>query len=193
MKRIFIVSVFVVFGAVAVFGQAQPAGRVGLINVFALGDKGGATRYVNALNAVNKKFESEITGLRTLAGTIQAKTAELQSLAQQAQQKNSPISSETLRLKNDELEKMKRDAKFKQEDLQARINSERQKVVGPVWSSMRLALRDFAKKNGYSVILDGAKLEEGGLLMAFDEKYDVTKQFIAFYNARPATSASVKQ
>jgi len=183
----------VAFGAVSAFAQARQPGKVGLINIFALGDKGGATRYVNAIDVVNKKFETEIKALQTLANNIQAKTQELQTLAQQAKQPNSPISSDALRAKNDELEQMKRDAKFKQEDLKARINSERQKVVGPVWNTIRQAMREFAKQNGYSMILDGAKLEEGGLLMAFDEKYDVTKPFIAFYNSRPAASASVKQ
>jgi hypothetical protein len=55
------------------------------------------------------------------------------------------------------------------------------------------AMQSFAKEKGYAVILDGTKLEEAGILMAFDEKHDVTKEFIAFYNARPAgTTAAAK-
>ena len=38
--------------------------------------------------------------------------------------------------------------------------------------------------------MDGGKLEEAGILMGFDDKYDVTKEFIAFYNARPAGTAT---
>ena len=52
------------------------------------------------------------------------------------------------------------------------------------------ALDEFAKKNGYSLILDGAKLDGAGLILAFDEKSEVTKEFITFYNARPATAAT---
>jgi hypothetical protein len=41
------------------------------------------------------------------------------------------------------------------------------------------------------MILDAAKLEQGQLVLALNPtKADVTKEFILFYNARPATSAS---
>ncbi len=41
------------------------------------------------------------------------------------------------------------------------------------------------------LILDAAKLEGAGLILAVDlPKVDVTKDFITFYNARPATTAT---
>ena len=52
------------------------------------------------------------------------------------------------------------------------------------------AMQDFTKQKGYSLILDGAKLEEAGILIGFDDKYDITKEFITFYNSRPATTAT---
>jgi len=49
----------------------------------------------------------------------------------------------------------------------------------------------FAKQKGFGLILDGAKLEGAGLILAVDlTKVDVTKEFITFYNARPAGTAS---
>ena len=179
--------------AVTVAAQAQPAGKVGLIDLLALGESGGATRYVNALASLEKEFETEIRALQTMSTDIQNKTQELQTLAEQANKPNSPIGNDTLRKKSDELERVKREFTFKQEDLQARITSRRQTVVGPIFSDMRVALREFAIQKGYAVILDGAKLEEAGLLMAFDIKYDVTKEFVTFYNARPAGAASTNR
>ncbi len=64
--------------------------------------------------------------------------------------------------------------------------------MGPVRQDIGNALQEFAKKNGYMMILDASKLDGAGLLLAFDEKYDITKDFITFYNARPATTAAVK-
>ena len=49
-------------------------------------------------------------------------------------------------------------------------------------------MQEFAKQRGYTLILDGAKLSEVGVLLAWDEKVDLTKDFITFYNARPATA-----
>jgi outer membrane protein len=184
------IAAVLIFAAFNVSAQAQPAPKVGLINLDALAAPDGATRYINALNALDKEFDADIKALQTLNTNITTKTQELQNLVDQANKPGSPVSPESLRTRNYELEKLKRELKFKQEDLQARVNSRRAEVVGPIYNYMRVALRDFALKNGYSMILDGGKLEEGGILMAFDAKYDVTKEFITFYNARPAGSAS---
>jgi outer membrane protein len=185
------ITAFLILAAFNVSAQAQPAGKVGLISLDALAAKDGATRYVNALNALDKEFDADIKALQALDANIATKTQELQSLVEQANKPGSPVSADSLRTRNYDLEKLKRELKFKQEDLQARVNSRRAEVVGPIYNDMRIALREFALKNGYSMILDGAKLEEGGILMAFDAKYDVTKEFITFYNARPAGSAAV--
>jgi len=184
-----IAMAFLAIGTVGAFAQTQPAGKVGLIDIDALGATGGATRYINALTALNKEFEAEAKALQDKDTEIQTKTAELQNLVQQAQKPGSPVSPETIRTRNFEIENLKRELKYKQEDLQARYGARQQKVVGPIFNELRVALREYALKNGYSMILDGAKLEEGGILMAFDTKYDVTKDFIAFFNARPAGTA----
>ena len=63
-------------------------------------------------------------------------------------------------------------------------------MVGPVFNDIIKAMNDYAKQKGYSVIFDGAKLEESGVLIGFDDKYDVTKDFIVFYNQRPAGTAT---
>ncbi|MCY7375043.1 MAG: OmpH family outer membrane protein, partial [Pyrinomonadaceae bacterium] len=62
-------------------------------------------------------------------------------------------------------------------------------IMGPIRQHIGNALQEFAKKNGYMMILDAAKLDGAGLLLAFDEKYDATKDFITFFNARPAATA----
>ena len=52
------------------------------------------------------------------------------------------------------------------------------------------AVNDFAKQKGYTLILDIAKDQAGFLLAVGDEKIDITKDFITFYNARPAATAT---
>jgi hypothetical protein len=53
------------------------------------------------------------------------------------------------------------------------------------------AIGEFTKQKGYGLILDAAKLDSAGVILGWDEaKVDVTKEFITFYNARPATTAT---
>lgn len=183
----------IVISASAAFSQAQPAGKVGLINLEALGGEGGITKYVTALTTLNKEFDTELKELQTLADSINAKTQELQKLAEQARNPGSPVSNETLRQRNDEIETLKRQAEYKQKDVQARYNSRRQTIVGPVLSEVMKSLQDYTLQKGYSMILDGAKLEEAGILMTFDTRFDVTKDFITFFNTKPAGSAPASQ
>ena len=63
--------------------------------------------------------------------------------------------------------------------------------MGPIRAEIGKALQDFANQKGYALILDAAKLDGAGLILAFDAaKVDVTKEFITFFNARPATTAT---
>ena len=58
---------------------------------------------------------------------------------------------------------------IKQEDLKARLDKRRQVVVGPIYQDVMKALQEFAVKNGYAVILDGAKLEEAQILSSLNQ------------------------
>jgi hypothetical protein len=63
--------------------------------------------------------------------------------------------------------------------------------MGPILQEIHKALNDYAKAKGYALILDSAKLGNAGVILAFDEaKVDYTKDFIAYFNARPAATAT---
>ncbi|NNF00740.1 MAG: OmpH family outer membrane protein [Pyrinomonadaceae bacterium] len=193
MRTVRLLVVSMVFAAVfAVSALAQSAsGKVGLINTYAFADtKGGITKYVAQLNKLSAEFKPDETKLNNLVKQLQALEKEIQNLQKQMQVKGSPISAKTVQPKVDRYNKLKRDFKFQQEDVQARVESRRKVLVNPILSDIMKSMQAFAKQKGYSVILDGAKLQESGILMAFDQKTDVTKEFIAYYNARPAGTAT---
>jgi Skp family chaperone for outer membrane proteins len=102
-----------------------------------------------------------------------------------------PISDADLQKKLEDFDKSQRELKFKQEDAKVRFDRRRQVVLGPILQDIGNAIQEFTKKNGYTVIFDISK-DERGLILGIDETaIDVTKQFITFYNARPATTAVV--
>lgn len=186
---------FVAVFAMSAFAQAADTGKIGLVNTSAFDDpKGGITKLVTASSSLETEFKTPAAELETMYNRIQALQKEVQTLTGQYNDPKFPGDKTklqaTIQTKTDEGEKLAREFKFKQDDLKARLDSRRQAVVGPVYGDVMKALQEFAVKNGYAVILDGARLEEAQILMAFNNKYDVTKDFIAFYNQRPAGTAA---
>jgi len=185
--------IFAAIFAVSAFAQAAaPTGKIGLVNTFAFDDeKGGITKYRNAVTSVDAEFKGDNDKLRTAATRYQSLQVEIQKWkdAVAANQKL-PIPETEVQKKVAEFDDLGRTIKSDQEGAKARYERRYQAVVGPVLDDIMKAMQDFAKQKGYAVILDGAKLQESGILMAFDDKYNVTVEFIQFYNTRPAGTAS---
>lgn len=194
MKRISLFIASLVF-AIALTGSAfaQTAGpvKIGLINSFEFGDeKAGITKYVNAFKSLQAEFAPAQLELDTLSKKLTALGKEVQLLREQAASGKVPVDERAAQAKVEEGERLQRDYKFKQEDAKARYERRQQAVIGPVMQDIGKAVNDFAKQKGYTLIFDVAKDEAGLLLAIGDEKIEVTKDFITFYNARPATTAT---
>jgi Skp family chaperone for outer membrane proteins len=188
--------VFAAIFAVSAFAQAPAAvpaapGKLAVVNTQAFdADKGGITKYVNAMNSLEAEFKTTQTELQTMGTRLQALQNEIKTIQENAQKNPSvPINQASANAKVEEYDKLAREFKFKQEDAKARFERRQDIVMGPVRQDIGNALQEFAKKNGYMMILDASKLDGAGLLLAFDERFDATKDFIAFYNARPAATA----
>ena len=186
--RLFAVSIF--FAAmftVSAFAQAGGS-KIAVINTRAFdGDKPGTgiTKYVSGMNTLDAEFkpvDAEIQALVTRYNSLANEIKGLQA---------APSPNQTLiRTKADEYSKLERDIKFKQEDAKARYQSRYNAVMGPVLQDIGKAMQDFAKQKGFSLLLDAAKLDEAGLVLAYDPTTDATKDFITFFNARPAATAA---
>lgn len=203
MKRFrFLAFCFALSAAFAVSAAAQgtvPAattagsGKIGLVNINMFADdKAGITKFRNALSAFNLEFKPTIDELTTMETKRQTLAKEIQTLQQQQAAASSavPFKPESLNAKIEEYQTLELAMKRKQEDLKGRQEKRYPAVVGPAFNDILKALNDYAKQKGYAVILDGARLEQAEILLGFDDKYDVTKDFIAFYNARPAGTAT---
>lgn len=185
---------FAAIFAVSTFAQATvTAGKIAVINTLAFdADKAGITKFVAASNTLDAEFKPIQAELQTMATRMQALQTELQTAQANAQKSPTvPIDTKGLQAKATQYEEMGRQFKFKQEDAKAKYDNRRGVVLGPVLQDIGKAMQEFAKQKGYMMILDGAKLDESGLILAVgDDKVDVTKEFITFYNARPAGTAS---
>lgn len=183
--------------AVSALAQTAPAGKIGLISTAAFADDkgGGITKFVTALKSVSDEFKPAVTEIQALGTKYQTLAADVKKLQDQLGATGGPpidrnAVQNQINAKVEEGQNLELTIKRKQEDLKARSDKRYDAVVGPILNDITKALTEYAKKNGYAVILDGGKLEEAQILMGYDEKYDVTKDFITFYNTRPATTAS---
>ncbi|HEX6124990.1 MAG TPA: OmpH family outer membrane protein [Pyrinomonadaceae bacterium] len=196
MKRFSFIAaafIFAAISAVSAFGQgaapaSQPA-KIVVINTAAFDAKDGITKYSNAMNALETEFKPTQTEIQTLATRYQTLLTEIEN----ARKANPavPIKPETIQAKVDEAQGLEIQIKRKQEDGKNKFEKRQQQVMGPILQDIGKAMDEYAKQKGYALILDAAKLEGAGLILAVDlPKVDVTKDFITFYNARPATTAT---
>lgn len=197
MKRVSFIAVSFVFAAVsavAAFGQATvptastPA-KIVVINTAAFDSKEGITKYANAMTALETEFKPAQTEIQTMMTRYQTLATEIEN----ARKANPavPINQQSLQTKVDEAQGIEINIKRKQEDGKVKFEKRQAQVLGPILQDIGKAMDDFAKAKGYALILDAAKLEGAGLILAVDlPKVDVTRDFITFYNARPATTAS---
>ena len=167
--------------------SAPPAqGKIGLISISAFGEeKAGITKFKNGIAVVGKAVETLNNELAALGSRYQTATTDLQNM-----QKNPATKPDVIRAKQDEVQNLQTTIKRKQEDGKAFYNKIYSDTMSPIMNDIFKALNEYAKQKGYAVILDGAKLEQSDILLGFDDRYDVTKDFIAFYNARPAGTAT---
>lgn len=177
--------------AVSALAQAASDGKLGLIDTrFFDNGKEGITKYTAAMDSLENEFKADNTALQTMATKLQTLEKEITTLRDQLSKPNSPIKPEAVNAKIEEYEKLGREFKFKQEDAKVRYERREPIVMGAVRQDIGKALQEFAKQKGYTIILDIAKIADAGLILAMDDKANLTQEFIKYYNARPATAAS---
>ncbi len=198
MKRIKLIAATMTFAAifaVSAFAQGgntatQPAPtKIGWIITAAFGDeKEGITKYVNAEKALDAEMKPRVTELQTMQTKMQTLSDEIKKL-----QGLPAVDPKSIAAKQDEGQRLQREYEFKQKDAQAAYAKRREEVMAPISNNIFLALQEYAKKNGYAAVLDISALgseNQPSPLVFLEPTADITRAFIAYYNTRPATTAT---
>ena len=192
MKRISVFAAIFAFAAlfsVSASAQAPAQPKFAVINTAAFDGKDGLTRYNNAMDSLEKEFAPVQTKIQGMVTRYQTLAGEIKKL--QEQPANVPIDQNAAQTKVTEYQNLEKSIKREQEDAKANFDRRQQAVMGPLLQDIGKAMQDYATQKGYDLILDAAKLDNAGLILAYNPaKVDVTKDFITFYNARPAGAAS---
>lgn len=203
MKRVNFIaatSLFMLIFALPLFAQAVPAPtKIGIINTEAFYyEKVGVTKLLNAYAALDKEFEprqQELVGINTrienLAKEIQALQAQLNNPAAGRAVDANAVQT-NIANKSDEGARLQVEFKRKQEDAKAAYEKREAAVIVPIKREIGTAVTEYAKQRGFDLVLDGAKMDQAGILLSIGQGMDLTEEFIKFFNAKPATTAAAK-
>ncbi len=193
MKRFSTVAVSLVFAAIFAVSASAQTGvlKVVVINTLAFDGKDGIVKYTNAMTALDKEvapLEAELQGLTTKYTNL---GKELQALQTQIAAGKVPVDQSSAQAKAEEYASLELTIKRKQEDGKKMYERRQAAVMAPLLQDIGKAMQDFSTAKGYDLILDASKMDQAQLLLAFNPvKVDVTKEFITYYNALPARTAS---
>ncbi|MDX6611304.1 MAG: hypothetical protein QOD75_490 [Blastocatellia bacterium] len=161
-----------------------PDTKIAYIDTGAFGEeKGGITRYVNAMKSLEREFAPRQTELNTIQARLKAIADEISKLSG-----NSVVDPKTIQVKQDEGEKLQRDLKYKKEQADADFAKRYKEVIEPISDDISKSLNQFAAQRGITMILDISKLVP--VVLTANPAMDVTAAFIAEFNAKPATASA---
>ena len=179
---------FVVFLGMTAFAQVPVSGKLGWIDTGEFADeKAGIMKYVNAYKALAteaKPKETELVGIQTRIQTIST------DLRKMTENPAVPVDQKAAAAKRDEGERLTRELEFKKKEHDAFIQKRGGEILGPVNQDIGKAIGEFGKVKGYTAIFDIDKLAQAGAILHLEPSANITKEFIVFYNARPAGAAT---
>lgn len=176
--------------ALSAAASAQAVTKIGFVNTSAFNDaKAGITKLVNANKQIETEFAGRFKELQDGDKRLQTIVNELQNMQKLPPAQFNQVAYNT---KADEGDRLQRELNYKKQDLERDVPKRRDAVIGPITSDILKALDEYAAKNGFTAVFDTGKLVESGGLLTLAASADITKDFITFYNARPATAAAPK-
>ena len=197
MKRINILAasfIFAIVMAASALAQttAQPgAGKIGWLDTGAFADeKAGVTRYIGAIKSVEAEMKPRVTELQGLQTRLKTISDDLAKMQLACQNPAIPCDQKAAAAKQDEGQSLQRDFEYKKKAFDAAYERRTGEILGPISADIMKAVQEYAKQKGYLAVLDIAMLDQAHVILALDQTADITKEFITYYNARPATTAT---
>ena len=174
-------GLLVLAGACAAVAQTQapaaplPVARIALIDTGQFADeKTGIKQFVYATKRVIREFHpsTEVSALRARIKTLTEEIAKVEAA--------SSVDRNELQSKQAERERLQAEVKKKNDAFTAAFEKRLREVLEPIYRDIELAIEEFARKRGATMVLDITKLRPA--LLTFDSSADVTNAFIAEYN-----------
>ena len=147
-----------------------------------LDQKNGIARFSTLLNTLTREFQPRQTELQNMQTRVT-------QLSKEIEDQQAVAAPDSIRQKRDQVAQLNTELKRKAEDAEAAYNRRRQEIFLPLQQDIGKALEAFAKARGITMIVDGSQVP---VVYAADS-LDITKAFIADFNAKNPATASVPQ
>jgi Skp family chaperone for outer membrane proteins len=161
-----------------------PKGKVAVINTTLF--QSDVEEFKAKVDSLNRQFEPRVKEVQSLSDKITALENTLKS-------QSGVLSAAKVAEMTENLDGMKRDYKRKGEDLQADASRARDKAFEPITGKLGKFAEDYTAKRGIVMLVDISNAIQSGVVVWFDPRSDITKDFIAEYNkANPTASPAAK-
>jgi outer membrane protein len=158
-----------------------PQGKVAVINTNAFQENIGEFR--KKIEELNRQFEPRIKEVQSLADRITA-------LENTMKTQGNTLTPARIAEMTEQVETMKRDYQRKAEDLQADGNRARNQAFEPISQKLAKFAQQYTARKGIVLMIDLANAVQANTVVWFDNRVDVTQDFITEYNkANPAPGA----
>ena len=159
-----------------------PKGKVAVINTAMFQQQVG--EFKSKIETLNKQFEPRVKEVQGLAERITA-------LENTIKTQSGALSAAKVAEMTEQLETMKRDYQRKSEDLQADGNRAKDRAFEPISGKLVKFAEEYTAKRGIVLLIDLANAQQAGALIWFDQRTDITQDFINEYNkANPVPTAA---
>jgi outer membrane protein len=161
-----------------------PKGKVAVINTGAFQTEVG--EFKAKVDSLNRQFEPRVKEVQSISDKINALENTLKS-------QSGVLAPAKVAEMTENLESMKRDYKRKGEDLEADAGRARDKAFEPITGKLGKFAEDYTGKRGIVMLVDIANAIQSGVVVWFDPRSDITKDFITEYNkANPVATPAPK-
>lgn len=155
----------------------------------------GIKKMVDAKRSIDAIFKADLDGLSAAFAKLQTLERESISLQEQLRAPNITAAEASriqaiLSAKENEFDALGREHNFKRDQLRTAYDAKQKEVLGPIIVEIGKAAAEFAKLRGYSVILDGSRMTQNGMIIGLDDTMNLTKDFITFFNSKTSTPTS---
>ncbi len=161
-----------------------PKGKIAVINTAVFQEK--VEEFRAKIDSLSRQFETRVKEVQGLADKINALETTLKS-------QNGVLAPAKIAEMTENLDSMKRDYKRKAEDLEADAGRARDKAFEPITGKLSKFAEDYTVKRGIVMLWDIANAVQSGTVIWFDQRSDITQDFINEYNkANPVATAATK-
>lgn len=192
MKKVGLIGILMILGPLLALNAAAQESmptesNIGFLNLEAFYQTNtGINRIVNVMKSLDAEFKSDYDNLESLKNRIAAIEQELRN----DQNAAVPLKPAERQQKADEASRLQLEFNYKKEASQANYTRREQQMMAPILQDIEVALGEFAKQKGLTLVLDTRNMSEAQVLVFVEPANEITEEFIGFYNARQKTGAA---